>query len=190
MSRTLAPDWRNKAIALKPDLAEAWLGRGNVLTNLKHSDGALAAYDKALALKPNLAAAWLYSGWIRTYRGELEPAIEHQVRAIRLSPLDALMYNMQAGAALAHFLAGRNDQAAALAEESLRNQPDYISALRVLAASLALLGRQEEARRVVARLCRIDPAARISNLLDRVPLQRPEDVGKFADALRQAGLPE
>jgi tetratricopeptide (TPR) repeat protein len=109
---------------------------------------------------------------------------------MRLSPLDALMYNMQGGAALAHFLAGRNDQAAALAEEALRNQPAYLSALRILAASRALMGQPEEAQRAVARLCRVDPASRVSNLLDRIPLRRPEDVGKFADALRQAGLPE
>ena len=61
-------------------------------------DGA-ALIDQALALNPNLAAAWSYSGWIRTYRGEMELAIEHQVRAMRLSPLDALMFNMQGGAA-------------------------------------------------------------------------------------------
>jgi len=152
-------------------------------------DGA-AIIDRAVSLNPNLAVAWSYSGWIRAYRGELQSAIEHQVRAMRLSPLDALMYNMQGGAALAHFLAGRNDQAAALAEEALRNQPAYLSALRILAASRALMGQPEEAQRAVARLCRVDPASRVSNLLDRIPLRRPEDVGKFADALRQAGLPE
>ena len=37
----------DKALALKPDLAEAWLGRGNVFTELKRYDEAFAAYDKA-----------------------------------------------------------------------------------------------------------------------------------------------
>jgi tetratricopeptide (TPR) repeat protein len=109
---------------------------------------------------------------------------------MRLSPLDALMYNMQGGAALAHFLAGRNDQASALAEEALRNQPDYITALRILAASRALGGRQEDAQKAVARLCRVDPASRISNLLDRVPLRRSQDIAKFEDGLRKAGMPD
>ena len=52
----------DKALALKPDLAEAWLGRGNVFTELKRYDEAFAAYDKALALKPDLADAWLGRG--------------------------------------------------------------------------------------------------------------------------------
>ena len=47
----------DKALALKPDLAEAWLGRGNVFVDLKRYDEAFAAYDKALALKPDLVGA-------------------------------------------------------------------------------------------------------------------------------------
>jgi len=31
---------------------------------------------------------------------------------------------------------------------------------------------------------------RISNLKDVLPLRRPEDLAKFADGLRKAGLPE
>ena len=51
-----------KALALKPDLADAWLGSGNVFTDHKRYDEALAAYDKTLALKPDLAGAWLGRG--------------------------------------------------------------------------------------------------------------------------------
>ena len=152
-------------------------------------DGA-AMIDHALAVNPNLAAAWNYSGWIRAYRGELDVAIEHQLRAMRLSPLDALMYNMQGGAALAHLLAGRYDQAISLAQQSLQNQPDYRSALRILAASSALDGRREDAQKAIARLYQHDPAARVSNLIDRFPLRRPEDLARFADGLRKAGLSE
>jgi predicted O-linked N-acetylglucosamine transferase (SPINDLY family) len=47
----------DKALGLKPDLAEAWLGRGNVFCDLKRYDEAFAAYDKALALKPDLFGA-------------------------------------------------------------------------------------------------------------------------------------
>ncbi|MBR0873523.1 tetratricopeptide repeat protein [Bradyrhizobium tropiciagri] len=49
----------DKAIKLKPDLAEAWLGRGNAFAGMGRLDKALAAFDKALALKPALAGPWL-----------------------------------------------------------------------------------------------------------------------------------
>ena len=45
-----------------PDLAGAWLGRGNLFFELKRYDEALAAYDKALILMPDLARAWLGRG--------------------------------------------------------------------------------------------------------------------------------
>ena len=49
----------DKALALKPDLENAWLGRGNAFYALKRYDEAFAAYDKALAIKPDLEGmAW------------------------------------------------------------------------------------------------------------------------------------
>ena len=44
----------DKALSIKPDLAEAWLGCGSVLHSLKHHDEAFAAYDKAFAINPDL----------------------------------------------------------------------------------------------------------------------------------------
>jgi hypothetical protein len=66
----------------------------------------------------------------------------------------------------------------------------YATGLRVLAASYALGGRLEEAQRAIARLRQVDPTLRVSSVRDRVPLRRPEDVAKFAEGLRLAGLPE
>src|SRR5256885_15888620 len=43
-------------------LAEAWLGRGNALCDLKRPDEALAAHARALALKPDFAEAWFGRG--------------------------------------------------------------------------------------------------------------------------------
>jgi protein O-GlcNAc transferase len=54
----------NKALTLKPDLAEAWLGRGNIFVKLKRYDDAFAAYNKTLTLKPDLAEAWFSRGSI------------------------------------------------------------------------------------------------------------------------------
>jgi protein O-GlcNAc transferase len=47
-----------RALALKPDFAEAWQARGNALDELKRHDEALAAYDKAPGLYPHFPAAW------------------------------------------------------------------------------------------------------------------------------------
>jgi len=45
-------------------------------------------------------------------------------------------------------------------------------------------------RDALSRLRRIDPALRVSNLGDITPLRRPEDIARYAEAMRKAGLPE
>ena len=45
----------DRAIALKPDYAEAHNNRGNALRDLKRPEEALASYDRAIALKPDFA---------------------------------------------------------------------------------------------------------------------------------------
>jgi len=103
-------------------------------------DRGVAFIDQALLLNPNLATAWYLSGWLRAYSGEPDVAIEHLARAMRLSPLDPTLYHMQAGTAFAHFLAGRFDAASSWAEKAFRDQPSYLPAAAVNAASHALAG--------------------------------------------------
>jgi hypothetical protein len=59
-----------------------------------------------------------------------------------------------------------------------------------IAASHALAGRTEEARRAMQHLRQLDPTLRISNLTDYVPIRRPQDLAILSDGLRKAGLPE
>ncbi len=181
--------WR--AVELGKENAVALARSGHALALLVGDlDSGAAFVDRALALDPNFARAWNASGWVRAYRGELEVAIEHQARAMRLSPLDPVLYHMQVGTAYAHMLAGSFDEASMWAERAFRVEPNYHPAAIVTAASNALAGRLDEASQAMDRLRQIDPTLRISNLKDRHPIRRAEDLAKFADGLRKAGLPE
>lgn len=153
------------------------------------ADG-ISMIDRALVLNPNLAAAWNFSGWARAFFGEPELAIEHLARAMRLSPLDPMTFNMHGGTAFAHFLAGHDEEALVWAERALRERPNYVSAMRVLTAGYASTGRPAEARAMLERLLRLDPALRVSTLKDLLPLRRPEDLARFVESLRLAGLAE
>ena len=146
--------------------------------------------DRALLLNPNLAAAWSASGFLRAIFGDLDVAIEHLARAMRFSPLDPLMFFMHHLTALAHYFAGRYDEAWPLAERASREQPHFIGAVRVAAASYALAGRPDEAQKCIARARQLDPELRVSNLKDRIGPLRPEAFPKYVEALRKAGLPE
>jgi TolB-like protein/Tfp pilus assembly protein PilF len=181
-----------RAVELGKDDAVALTRSGHALGHLVGElDGGIALLDRAVALNPNLAAAWFLGGFLRAWRGgEPDGAIEYFARAIRLSPLDPEMYRMQAGMAMAHLFAGRFDTASSWAEKSFRDLPGFLMVVSVIAASHALAGRADEARRAMHRLRRLDPALRISNLTDWLPIQRPEDLATFSEGLRRAGLPE
>ncbi len=147
--------------------------------------------DRALVLNPNLAGAWYFSGWVKVWLGEPEIAIERQARAMRLSPHDPQIFNMQAGTAAAHFFAGRYVDALKWAEISMREQPDSINSTSVMAASAALIGHHATSQRAMGRLRQFVPDLRISNLKDHLfPVRRPEDFDRWAEGLRKAGLPE
>jgi TolB-like protein/Tfp pilus assembly protein PilF len=154
-------------------------------------DSGAAFIERALVLNPNLAGTWLNSGWVRIWLGESEMAIEHLARAMRLSPVDPILFRMQGATASAHFFAGRYDEASSWAEKALRENPNLQQALRVSAASHALAGRLKRARETIARMLSIDPDLRISNLKDRLPtFRRPQDLARYIEGLRKAGVPE
>ena len=154
-------------------------------------DNGAAFVDRALGLNSNLAIAWGYDGWMKICFGKHDIAIETIACAMRLSPLDPRLWAWQFHTALAHFLASRYDEAASWAERALREQPNYLAALRVAAASNALAGRSEKAQKIMARLRQLNPVLRISNLADVTPpLRRPEDLANWEEGLRKAGLPE
>jgi len=180
-----------RAVELGPDDAVALAGGGYTLVFVVHDlDDGPAFIERALALNPNLSWALHSSGWTRAFLGDPDAAIKHLTNAIRLSPLDPLTFRAQGGIAFAHFLAGRYDEAINWAETALRERPNYLAAIRELAAANALAGRMPEAQKAMAHLRKIDPAMRVSNVKDWVPLRRLDDLKRLEEGLRMAGLPE
>jgi hypothetical protein len=53
-----------------------------------------------------------------------------------------------------------------------------------------LAGRLEQAQKAMERLRQFEPELRVSHLKDRLPLRRPEDLARYEEGLRKAGLPE
>jgi hypothetical protein len=89
-----------------------------------------------------------------------------------------------------HFMAGRYDDASSWAEKGLLQQPNSAAAARAAAASHGLAGRLDQAHKAIARLREIDPTFRVSDLRRGFPFRRPEQIARFEEGLRKAGLPE
>jgi TolB-like protein/class 3 adenylate cyclase len=181
-----------RAVELGKDDAIALAAGGNALAFVVRDLGVGAGLvDRALVLNSNLAEAWNFGGWVKIWLGEPEAAIERFARAMRLSPLDPWLMGMRAGTAYAHFFLGRYDEAASWAAMALQDNPHYQPGLRIAAASNAMAGRLEQAHKAVARLRQLNPTLRVSTLKDVLgPYRRAEDVSRYEEGLRRAGLPE
>jgi TolB-like protein/class 3 adenylate cyclase len=180
-----------RAVELGKDDAIALAVSGYALAFVVRDLGVGAALiDRSLVLNSNSAEAWNFGGWVKNFLGEPEPALERFARAMRLSPLDPRLTAMRSGTAYAHFLLGRYDEAASWAAMALQNNPDFQSGLRIAAAINAMAGRPEQAHKAVARLRQLNPALRVSTLKDLVGPWRAEDLSRYEEALRRAGLPE
>ena len=127
---------------------------------------------------------------MKIWLGEPEPVLERFARSTRLNPL-AEVIGLRNGTAHAHFFLGRYDEASSWAAMALQENPDFQPALRITAASNAMAGRSGQAHKAVALLRQLNPSLRLSTLKDQLrPYRRAEDLSRYEEGLRQAGLPE
>ena len=76
----------DRAIAGKPDWADALLWRAKLLTQLASHREALAAVDKAFVIEPGLAQAWLGRGNVLLALGRFDEALAAYDQALKLKP--------------------------------------------------------------------------------------------------------
>ena len=180
-----------RAVELADDDPVALYSGGWALVQISSdAEAGAALLDRALVLNPNMTGAWNVGGWAKIYLGEPNKAIDYFRRAIRLNPLDPLIPRMHTGVAAAQFLAGQYIEAAASAENALRQHPNDQILLRMAAASHALAGQITDAQKALGRVRHLNPALRLSKIAELAPCRRPEDVAKYVEGMRKAGLPE
>jgi tetratricopeptide (TPR) repeat protein len=88
----------DRAIAFKPDHAEAYYNRGNILREFERLEEALSSYDRAIALKPNYAEAYSSRGIALKDLKRSEAALVSCDRAIALKPDLAEAHNNRGNA--------------------------------------------------------------------------------------------
>ena len=91
--------------------------------------------------------------------------------------------------AIAHFVAGCFEQAAAAANRATQAHPRFSPPYWMRAAALAMLGRIEEAQTVAEQLLEVQPQFTITSITS-APFANREILDALGDALRRVGLPE
>jgi|KBSMisStaDraftv2_1062788.scaffolds.fasta_scaffold55975_2 adenylate cyclase len=172
----------------RDEVAQTALGATELF--LGQHDSAMAHLHTAVALNPNFSWAHGNLGLGLALAGNGEEAVASLKEALRLSPIDRFTFLWINLLGFAMFLLGRDAEALDLAERSLRERPSYPGPYRIRAACLSRLGRMAEARTSIEQYLRLAPNASLRNLRAQAPLMRDADYERFAQALRQAGLPE
>lgn len=178
------------AVDLDENNAWAYLALG-IISFYKHQlNAAAAACRRAIQLNPSLAAAEGWLAIILGWWGEYDEAIQHAEVAQRLSPHDPLYSVWSFAYTGVEFGAGCYEKSAEWARKTIEVTPEFPAAWRYLAASLAHLGRLEEAEVAKDQLLRLMPHESLRLVRAALPSVELDRMERFVEGLRKAGVPE
>ncbi|MGZ2440639.1 TolB-like protein/Tfp pilus assembly protein PilF [Sinorhizobium medicae] len=184
-SRGIALELARKAVAIDPGDAGCRWVLAYLLAYDQRFTEADAEFAKAVELDPNEADAWAALSDITVLAGQVEEGLDHIRRAFRLNPFPASWYYLTLGQA--QYAAGEYEAAV----ETLRRDETYrTSSRRFLAASLAQLGRLDEARAEVELFLVGNPHFTIRHWAATEPFRDAATLEHFVLGYHGAGLPE
>jgi tetratricopeptide (TPR) repeat protein len=134
--------------------AAGWNTKGVSLSELGHSEEAVACYDRALAINPRYVTAWTNKGVALDRLDRLEEALSWFDRVLAINPRDSIAW-INKGSALHG--SGRSEEAIACFEEALAINPRDEQVWSNKGLVLGDLGRFEEAIECCDRAFEINP---------------------------------
>ncbi len=139
----------DKASALQPDLAEAWVAQGAYRYRVQRDfPGALQAYDEARKRLPNSALVYEYMAYVERRLGRWTDAEPHYQKALELDPEDLSLLASEASEFLLYLR--RYDEAQAALDRALQISPGDPDALVGKAVLYQQQGRMGEAAATLA----------------------------------------
>ena len=190
-----ADEMADAALALRPDNSEAHFVKALLFEEKSQMREAIAEAETAIADDPNNARAIAMASYYRMYLGHAEDGVVGQETALRLSPHDPLAPIWQVHLCYLYNHLAQWEQAIEWCQKALANNvKERGEALAALAAANAWAGHDEEAKKAVAELQRVDPNYTLSSLKrgkrasDDPTFNAETD--RIFEGLRKAGLPE
>ncbi len=153
--RRKAEELFQKGIELDPQYAIGHLWYANVLIFERRYEEAYAAITRAQTLDPLSSIVTMSHGWTEYFQGNHDTAIREYRKAIDFDPDFHVAHWM---ASWAFLEAGHSDEAIASATKAVDTSKGLLCCYPTLSRALAMAGRPEEARRVLAELEAQTPA--------------------------------
>ncbi len=180
-----------RALAADERDAVAYFALGRIEMMQGNQREALAALETSVALNPSFAQAYHGLSMALVMDGQYDAATAAGEKAERLSPRDPIMWATFAVQAFNCILSRDFEKALVWAEKTLRhpNAAGYWPHA-MMAASLARLGRTEEAARHAREVLRIVPEMSLKGLAGLYKTTQPDALEPYLEGLRIAGIPE
>lgn len=141
-----------------------------------------------LDLNPSFALAHVWLGIVMGYMGQMEDSIEALDRAARISPRDPFNAWLPALRSISYFTANRDREARDLAFETIKLRPEMVGAWRMVVVTSAHMGDLEEAKRALLEVKRLQPTISLQWAREYGPWVRPQDLERYVEGFRVAGL--
>lgn len=145
---------------------------------------------RAVEIDPNHAWAWSRLAWAQHFAGRGSESREGFAKALSLSPLDPLVFNIYFGMAASEAVMGNFDKAVQLVEKGLMENPAATWANRMLASYAANAGQNDKADAALSELLKVTPDLTIAKVAAGMPNITPAYMESMINGLRKAGLPE
>jgi AraC-like DNA-binding protein/tetratricopeptide (TPR) repeat protein len=162
---------------------------GNAFSLANDLETADFVTQKALSLDGSSAWAWARSGLIDVWKGRSQSAIERLFIALDLAPDDPLAFNSFMGLGYAHFLHGRDVEAARWFQRAIAEHPAATWVNFALSPAYVFSGRKAEAQRCFADLQRVNPDLTISRVTAGLAFMPQPLRDRIACGLETLGLP-
>jgi len=146
----------DQAIALEPNLAMAWVGKGLAHNGLEEYSDALDAFEMAISISPGYAKAWYGKGVALYGLGQYEDSIAAFDRALEIYP--EYGYVLYYSKANAYFAMENYPEAIPLYEKALTLKPDYAPGYTKLGEALSATGDYGAAIDAFDKGLALDPA--------------------------------
>jgi TolB-like protein len=149
--------------------------------------------DYDLAVQEGELAASMDPGFLTPWGSTLMHASRHSEaiavfqKVLRVNPVKPPTMCL-ANLARSYQMIGKYEEAIRFYKKLLQDQPNHLPANSGLTATYSMMGRMEEAGAQAREVLRISPKFSLERWAKTLRFKNPEDVERYIDALRKAGL--
>ena len=176
------------ALALDATVPQVLFAASFVYLHLDRHDDSIAAARRAIELDRNYADGYVQMSHAMIYAGEPEKALEQLANGMRLNPWHPFLYTWILGHA--HFAMEQYEEAISYFEKVIDSNPQYHDGHLALAASYGMAGRIDDAEWEAEEVLTLQPGFTLADSLRRTPYKNRDDLARWIEGLRKAGLPE